>query len=196
MTRNVAVWFVAGFAVGIISLLAALALSPHRAPAATRADEAPGPIAGFDDSGAAEAIRTLSGKLDRVLALFEPSPVLASNDAIHSALMSDLQTVRGQLELYKVQHNERCPTVDENGRLDTANFVRRLTGRTDQHGKLSASGVYGPYLQMFPSNPFGSVDADKIVFGTDNTPPGKGGGWYFNTRTGKFSANDPDNKGL
>ena len=55
-------------------------------------------------------------------AIVIPQFTEASNDARLSALISDLQTVRSQLELYKVQHLDRYP--------DTANFVTLLTSRT------------------------------------------------------------------
>ena len=124
-------------------------------------------------------------------AIVIPQFTEASNDARESALTSDLQTVRSQLELYKVQHNEKYPHLNELGAADTANFVVRLTGRTDQDGKVNAAGAFGPYLQKFPSNPFLSVAADVVNFGVADPAPGDGtSGWYWNTSLGKFSAND------
>ena len=124
-------------------------------------------------------------------AIVIPQFTEASNDARESALTSDLQTVRSQLELYKVQHNERMPSVKEDGTADTANFVVRMTGRTDQDGKVNAAGAFGPYLQKFPSNSFMSTNAAGVTFGTADPAPGNAAtGWYFNTSTGKFSAND------
>ncbi len=129
-------------------------------------------------------------------AIVIPQFTEASNDARESALASDLQTVRSQNELYKVQHLERYPSVDEDGAADTGNFVARMTGRTDQDGKINAAGVFGPYLQKYPSNPFVTSGADAVTFGTADPAPGTGNGWYFNTSTGKFSANDADHTDL
>jgi len=124
-------------------------------------------------------------------AIVIPQFTEASNDARESALVSDLQTVRSQIELYKVQHLEKLPHLNENGQADTANFKNRLTGRTDQDGKINANGAFGPYLQKFPTNPFATTNADGVNFGTADPAPGDGtSGWYFNTNTGKFSAND------
>ena len=124
-------------------------------------------------------------------AIVIPQFTEASNDARESALCSDLQTVRSQLELYKVQHNEKLPSVNELGAADTANFVARMTGRTDQDGAINAAGAFGPYLQKFPSNAFMSVNADGVNFGVADPAPGDGtSGWYYNTSLGKFSAND------
>ena len=125
-------------------------------------------------------------------AIVIPQFTEASNDARESALASDLQTARSQLELYKVQHLEKYPSLSEavTPTLDTTNFIARMTGKTDQDGKLDAAGAFGPYLQKFPTNPFVSSGGNLVDFGTAEPAPGTGNGWYFNTSTGKFSAND------
>lgn len=131
-----------------------------------------------------------------VAALIMPQMMYPSGDARESALVSDLQTLRSQLELYKVQHLERYPDVDEHGRQDTANFVARLTGRTDQEGRLDPEGAFGPYLMQFPTNPFVRRKAGQVSFGAA-PPPGDGTtGWYYDTQTGGFFANDPEHKDL
>jgi general secretion pathway protein G len=130
-------------------------------------------------------------------AIVIPQFTEASNDARESALASDLQTVRSQIELYKVQHLEKLPHLDENGDADNDNFDDRMTGRTDQDGTINASGAFGPYLQKMPTNPFVSANGDQVSFGTDDPAPGNGNtGWYYNTDSGKFSANDSDHTGL
>lgn len=124
-----------------------------------------------------------------------PQFTQASSKASESSLLSDLQTVRSQIELYKVQHLDRTPDLKEDGTADTGNFVARLTGKTDITGKVNASGALGPYLQAFPSNPFASGLA-TVTFGTASPPTGDGAtGWYYNTSTGKFSPNDATYKG-
>ncbi|MHC4715677.1 MAG: type II secretion system protein [Planctomycetota bacterium] len=124
-------------------------------------------------------------------AIVIPQFTEASNDARESQLVSDLQTVRGQVELYKVQHLERLPSVNENNVADTANFVTRLTQKTDHTGLLIGTGKFGPYLQKFPTNPFAATNMDGVTFGTADPAPGNNtSGWYFNTSLGKFSAND------
>lgn len=124
-------------------------------------------------------------------AIVIPQFTEASNDARESALASDLQTARSQLELYKVQHLERYPSVNETGAADTANFIARMTGKTHNTGELNAAGVLGPYLQKFPTNPFVAANGDQVSFGVADPAPGDDStGWYFNTSTGKFSAND------
>ena len=118
----------------------------------------------------------------------------ASNDARESSLATDLQTVRSQLELYKVQHLEKYPHLDGAGLADTANFVARMTGKTDLDGTLNAAGTYGPYLHKFPTNPF--LDMDTVSFGVAACPGDDLTGWYFRTDTGVFSPNDAAHKDM
>ena len=122
--------------------------------------------------------------------------VKPSRPAEETMLASDLQTVRSQLELYKIQHLERYPHLDGQGKLEAANFVARLTGRTDQSGSLNPSGAFGPYLSKFPGNPFVRKKADKVSFGTGPPPGDRTTGWYFNTQTGQLFANDRKHKDL
>ena len=123
-------------------------------------------------------------------AIVIPQFTEASNDARDSSLKSDLQTARSQLELYKVQHLEKYPSVDETGALDTGNFIARMTGKTDQDGKLNTAGIFGPYLQKFPKNQFvDSSVADVVSFGATQVTDGSAG-WWFDTNTGRFTAGD------
>ena len=128
-------------------------------------------------------------------AIVIPQFTEASNNARESALSSDLQTVRSQLELYKVQHLENYPTA--------ATFVSQLTSRTNQAGTVmpadgaAADYPYGPYLQKFPTNPFIAGDtADDVSTGAAAVPGNGSTGWYFDTSSGTFSANDADHDDL
>ena len=111
----------------------------------------------------------------------------ASTEAKLSSLVSDLQTVRSQIQLYKIQHNAALPGDG------TASVTDALTKYTDIAGALAGTqapgtGVYGPYLQAIPKNPFN----DSIVI-TENGTIGDGGttsGWELNTTTGAFQADD------
>ena len=119
-------------------------------------------------------------------AIVVPQFTDASNEARMSSLTSDLQTVRGQVELYKMQHMGNDPTTDPLG--NPLDFWTQLTTKTDDEG--AAGGELGPYLQMPPSNPFrasNGEDPDGIVTGA---PPVDDAvmGWSFDTDTGKFGA--------
>ena len=105
-------------------------------------------------------------------AIVIPQFTEASDDARESAIRSDLQTVRSQLELYKVQH--------------TGSYPAALTFVTDMTTKI---GDYGPYLQTFPTNPYN--DLADVTVEDGNTGLGDGStGWHFDSSTGRFSAND------
>ena len=111
----------------------------------------------------------------------------ASTQAKESALASDLQMMRSQLELYKIQHNDNLP--DTTGQ---ATFEACMLEQTDQYG--AAGTDFGPYMGKLPSNPFVSGDAtDDITFAGTGTCPSNGlTGWWMRTDTGEFRANDSD----
>ena len=131
-------------------------------------------------------------------AIVIPQFTEASNDARQSALASDLQTVRSQIELFKVQHNDMVPgckrTSGTVGSWDAAVMVTQLTTKTDVDG--NAGGTYGPYLQKFPSNPFASTKANEVIGGSSNPADGKTGWYYDAAGTGKFAPADAKNKDL
>lgn len=117
-------------------------------------------------------------------------------EADRAALKRDLQIVRSQIELYKIQHLDKDPSGAPGVGLDGEKFIQQLINKTDQRGVIGA-GDLGPYLDRFPKNPFvdgGKGDKLKIVIGPC---PGDGTtGWYFDVKTGKLSPNDPENKGM
>ena len=117
----------------------------------------------------------------------------ASTEAKTSSLCSDLQSMRSQIELYKIQHNDALP-----GTVDSVAFADSMTKYTLNDGTLAGTqapgdGVYGPYLQKIPSNQFISTAANQNVVTTvDTTPeaPTGASGWIYNKATGEVRAND------
>jgi len=116
----------------------------------------------------------------------------ASTEAKTSSLMTDLQTMRSQIELYKIQHNDALPGAGG------ATFQQALTGQTDIAGAVWAAGAgtaYGPYVQQIPTNQFN--DLSTIDFDADDSLLGLGNaGWHFNTATGSFHADTDAHTGL
>lgn len=113
-------------------------------------------------------------------AIVIPQFTQASNDARAAALVSDLQTVRSQIELYKVQHLDNYPDAD--------NIVNQLTMRTNAAGETgtdAATYPYGPYLQDFPTNPFVASGGNEV---------GTGKGWTWDGTT--FAPADEAHSGL
>jgi len=120
-------------------------------------------------------------------AIVIPQFTEASTDAKESRLLSDLQSVRAQIELYKIQHNDDIP-----GTVAGVDFEAAMTQYTTVLGALAAvqapgPSVYGPYLQKLPTNPwndFDTVRADGAAAGANTE------GWRINTTTGDFRADD------
>ncbi len=122
-------------------------------------------------------------------AIVVPQFTEASTEAKMSSLCTDLQTVRSQIELYKVQHNNALPGA---GR---ASFVDALTQKTDMAGALNPAGPYGPYVREIPINAFNDMDTVRVEAG--NTGLGGGDtGWHFDSTTGAFHADTNGHVGL
>ncbi len=118
----------------------------------------------------------------------------ASDDARQSALVSDLQTLRSQLELYKVQHLDYYPDVHSLTAgvawvPDTGALASRLSGTTDMYGQVAGTD-FGPYLQKIPTNPF-APSAVNDTIRVDGAAAGTAAaGWRFDTTTGQIAPDD------
>ncbi len=99
----------------------------------------------------------------------------ATTDAKLSNLTTNLQSIRAQLELYRLHHNGAYPPTA---------VTDALTKKTTSAGVVDPAGVYGPYMQQFPVNPFIDIAADAIK--TDGVA---GSGWNYVPATGSFTAN-------
>jgi general secretion pathway protein G len=97
----------------------------------------------------------------------------AAGDAQQSSLTTNLQTIRGQLELYRLQHNSTYPLL--------ASFTAQMTAGTDISGSPGVD--FGPYLQSIPNNPFTNTN-DLGTGGLDSSA------WYYDEATGEFRANN------
>ncbi len=112
-------------------------------------------------------------------AIVIPQFTSASTEAKESALVSDLQAMRSQIELYKIHHNDELPgdPANSSGGVD---FATAMTSKTDQSGIVGAGPTFrfGPYMRSIPVNPFNdffnvSTGATKLVAGTVDTA------WHF-----------------
>jgi len=125
-------------------------------------------------------------------AIVIPQFTSASTEAKESALVSDLQAMRSQIELYKIHHNDNLPGEDSSG-----NFLTAMTTNTDQDGV--AGGRFGPYMRNIPNNPFSTAAAGENSVATGiaiKSPTAVGdnaSAWWFVTEgadAGTFQAND------
>jgi general secretion pathway protein G len=121
----------------------------------------------------------------------------ASTEAKTSSLCTDLQTMRSQIELYKVQHNDNKPGVVNGVQHPSGigDITAAFLNGTDVFG--NAGTDFGPYMQKIPTNQF--VNSNVITVGTaDPAPTVDDGtaGWYFNTDNGEIHAIDSAHSNL
>jgi len=123
-----------------------------------------------------------------IAAIVVPKFSQASSESRLEGLVSDLQTVRSQIELYKIQHKDLLPGQFANGgTVDEYSFKVALT--------VKGSDGMGPYLKKLPKNYYlpNAKHRDSITCVNDPkaSPTGKDRtGWWFNVATGEFRAND------
>jgi general secretion pathway protein G len=114
----------------------------------------------------------------------------ASTEARTSSVKSNLQMVRSQIELYKIQHADDLPGTAVAG----VTFEDALLEKTDIDGDDTGTDDYGPYMQKFPINALN----DSAVVTLDATVAGTLAacvvteGWYYNSETGEFGALQDD----
>jgi len=121
-------------------------------------------------------------------AIVIPQFTEASTEAKLSSLCTDLQTLRSQIELYKIQHNDNPPAF--------ASFVDQMTKQSDLDGTVPPAAnkaVYGPYIQKIPINQFNDEYDITGIHGkldNDGIPGNDGGSWEYNENTGAINADD------
>jgi general secretion pathway protein G len=119
-------------------------------------------------------------------AIVIPQFTQASTEARVSNLRTNLQTIRSQLLLYRMQHDAEA--------YPGAEFVAQMTTYTDLDGAAvatpDATHTLGPYLQSIPVNPISGVNDVRIVSGaaTAFAAPAADAGWWFNSTSGEFRA--------
>lgn len=122
----------------------------------------------------------------------------ASTEAKENSLASSLQTMRSQISLYKIQHNDHAPALADLQLDYTVLGTGAMTGCSNQGDPTTgdidivvpnlkdAAHPFGPYLQAMPVNPF--TASNNIAAGT----AGGGGAaaWVYNATTGEIWAGD------
>jgi general secretion pathway protein G len=127
-------------------------------------------------------------------AIVIPQFTNASQDARKNSLTSQLQTIRSQLELAKLQHLDN-PSPDL--KTGAANPWDQLTTQTDD--TYLAAGNLGPYLTAAPSNPLNggtlvviNSDTTEPIFGATSGTTSTDVGWVYYVPTGKIFATTKD----
>src|SRR5215467_1591621 len=90
-------------------------------------------------------------------AIVIPQFTSASQDARKNSLVSQLQTLRSQLELYKLQHLDQLPST----LIGSSPDWTQMTEKTNSSGATGTTTAFpfGPYLQADPTNPLNSQTA-------------------------------------
>ena len=117
--------------------------------------------------------------LGSLAAIVIPQFTQASTEAKVSSTVSSLQSLRSQIELYKIQHNDAPPAL--------ATFSDQMIFVTDAGGdstadkvRVPATGhIYGPYLERMPVNPWN--DSSTLA-----AADAAGVGWVYNAITGEI----------
>jgi len=126
-------------------------------------------------------------------AIVIPQFTNASQDARKNSLTSQLQTVRSQLELAKLQHRDQpSPALIAGG---TGNVPwAELTTKTNDTYTTTGTGVnFGPYLNGAPANPLNG-GTDVVIataepgFGSTITGSTATTGWVYFPGTYKIFA--------
>ena len=112
----------------------------------------------------------------------------STKDAKESSLKFNLNTLRSQIELYKLHHNGSLP--------DGTTNLKQLTSATNISGTTGAAGTsfpYGPYVQnALPVNPF--TNSNKVtLFAGAGAPTASGAtdaGWLYRAATGDIWIDD------
>jgi hypothetical protein len=107
-----------------------------------------------------------------------------------NSLISQLQTLRSQIELYKLQHRDQPPDFRRRG-------WNPLTSRTAEDGAESPRGQFGPYLQSPPRNPLNGNMRLLIVRGApgaDFRYDRNDAGFVYDELSGRLWALDADGR--
>lgn len=111
-------------------------------------------------------------------AIVTPQFSRAEDDTRLLTLRSNLLDVRAQIRLYRTQHGDTFPELNQ--------FVEQMTSYSSPQGQIgrerSATCSLGPYLQNIPTNPYtGGNSVGNGPVGTSD--------WFYDPASGLFRAN-------
>jgi general secretion pathway protein G len=91
----------------------------------------------------------------------------------------NLRNIRGQIEIYRGEHNGNLPTL--------ANITSQMTLASKLDGSTAAIGTAG-----YPLGPYADSIPDNFYTSTNDISAGAVGSsaWYYDQATGAFHAND------
>jgi general secretion pathway protein G len=115
-------------------------------------------------------------------AIVIPQFTNASTNARASSVVSQLQTLRSQIQLFKLQHNDILPNLVGTSPACYNQLMQKtnVTGTVD----TTATGIYGPYLESIPKNP---LNNNVNVVAAAGSPVATTG-WTYDVATGDIKA--------
>ncbi|QDT66821.1 type II secretion system protein [Calycomorphotria hydatis] len=122
-----------------------------------------------------------------------PSFTDLSTDARESALRQNLQLLRSQIEMYRLQHKGKFPG---HGTTLAANVVNALTLSSDADMTTGPVGTkpFGPYVVgSLPVNPYNSLNTITMSTDVSSETADDTSGWFYNPATGEIRANATGN---
>ncbi len=111
-----------------------------------------------------------------VACVFVPPLAVGAAGSKETSFLADLQTLRSQVELYKIHHAGKLPPTET-----LAAFTAAMTAK--------GPDKRGPYLQRIPANPFSGDSVIRFESGK-STAGARKAGWVLNTDTGILQADD------
>lgn len=99
----------------------------------------------------------------------------ASEEARANSVAKLLQSMRGQIEVYRVEHNNEYPTLDQ--------MWDNMVNKTDAAGNIVADGEFGPYFKMLPRNQY-TQSTTVVAVGAGAATDG----WEYDPENGRVTA--------
>ncbi|MEI7767507.1 MAG: prepilin-type N-terminal cleavage/methylation domain-containing protein [Phycisphaerae bacterium] len=124
-------------------------------------------------------------------AIVIPQFMNASSEASVSSTQTTLSTVRAQIELFKLQHNDTYPglAASTNGTTAWAPMLIKTDAVTTSGTTAVATGTFGPYFTVPPTNALnqkaGIVIADLDATAANATTTD---GWVWDSTDAKIKA--------
>jgi len=119
-------------------------------------------------------------------AIVIPQFTNASESAKASSLVTQLQSIRSQLELYQVQHNGAYPDlVNSDPQWEQFTQYTNTDGDVSATKDVDAGFKWGPYMQQPPANGFQNGSTTVVAL---TATPGASDAWCYDMDTGTIKA--------
>jgi general secretion pathway protein G len=113
-------------------------------------------------------------------AIVIPQFTSATNDARNNSARSLQNTIRSQLGLYRMQHNDTLPDT----LVGSTPAWDKMVGMTNADHTTTGTPTLGPYLQSTPVNPLNNLSTISVVT-SDTANPSTAVGFIVNSSNGK-----------